>query len=1044
MKPRFLCSILPGSIALLIFAQSAHAATVFWSGGGADANAGTSGNWFDNGFGQFQPNPGDAIIFNNTTGSNFTINMNYGINSFFDSMKSFTGAGAITLTGDRTFLYVFENNNNASLLKATADLSNRTGPDSELFLNALGSGGVEVTNVIMQNGRQLIFNGPNTITVGGIISQTGVGNATTSIIGGATVIYKGANSYSGDTFVNSGKLQFATGGSANNSVIRIGDTSGSVSATVELTPLTGGLTLSSVMGARSGSSGTATIASLNTSGSNTLSNQIYLDKALAITQAAGGTLNITQVKGVDNTTGTDIKGQTLTLTAAAGGTINHSGTIYNSTGNGTLTANGAGTVILSGINTYTGDTFVQNGTLVLRGGADNRLASTAKVSLGIGALGVGTSGILQLGDSAGASNQTLTSLTRIGTTSANGVVGGHTTVSTLTINSNTSFTFDGTIGGAAANQNNLALTKTGTGILTLSGSGSYVGPTLIRNGGIAVVAGNDRIGVTSAVTLGDSTANTSGLLVLGNTGSARSQTVSSLTTVGSGTDNRVVGGHATNSSTLTINNSTTETYAGFLGGAGANQNNLSLNKTGAGTLVLTQANTYAGTTTVNAGSVLRAANNSAFGTSAVTLQATTGFGTTLELANGITINRGLTISNAGDNKTIRLQDGATSGEYSGAITISENLGSEFDLLAFAGGTLTVSGQIGASAGANINKEGAGTVVVSGNNTSFDKSVTINAGVLRAGHSNAFGSTGGITLANTDTALELANGVTISRGLTINQLGDKKTLALQDGATAAEYSGGILIKESTNGNVEVSVGNAGTLTISGAVTSEQAAGLTKTGAGTLILSSASNTYTGNTTISGGKLLITESIGTSTAIVSASGAILATDTAATIGSTLAVNNGAILAVGDAANATTATATVVGATTFNNGSIFSWDINAAGTSYDKLVTTSVLGQASPAGDAIFRIVVADTAFANAFWTTDRTWADIFTTDGSAAIANWATVFGNTVSVVNSSFASITPSAGTFSITGSSLNWIAVPEPSSALAGLLIGAGLLRRRRA
>ena len=36
-----------------------------------------------------------------------------------------------------------------------------------------------------------------------------------------------------------------------------------------------------------------------------------------------------------------------------------------------------------------------------------------------------------------------------------------------------------------------------------------------------------------------------------------------------------------------------------------------------------------------------------------------------------------------------------------------------------------------------------------------------------------------------------------------------------------------------------------------------------------------------------------------------------------------------------------------------------------------------------------------------------------------------------------------GSFAINGSSLTWTAVPEPSSALAGLLVGAGLLRRRR-
>ena len=41
--------------------------------------------------------------------------------------------------------------------------------------------------------------------------------------------------------------------------------------------------------------------------------------------------------------------------------------------------------------------------------------------------------------------------------------------------------------------------------------------------------------------------------------------------------------------------------------------------------------------------------------------------------------------------------------------------------------------------------------------------------------------------------------------------------------------------------------------------------------------------------------------------------------------------------------------------------------------------------------------------------------------------------------------PTAGSFSLTGSTLNYnfTAVPEPTSALAGLLLTAGLLRRRR-
>ena len=214
---------------------------------------------------------------------------------------------------------------------------------------------------------------------------------------------------------------------------------------------------------------------------------------------------------------------------------------------------------------------------------------------------------------------------------------------------------------------------------------------------------------------------------------------------------------------------------------------------------------------------------------------------------------------------------------------------------------------------------------------------------------------------------------------------------------------------------------------------------KQGAGTAILT-GTNSYSGTTGVNAGKLVVNGSIGSSAVTVSG-GAILASGTTGTIGNTVEVKSGAILAAGNAGVA--GTATVTGATTFNDGSIFSWDINAAG-SYDKLVTTSLVGEGSEGltGAAVLRIVASGDLVAQNFWTTTQTWTDIFTTSGSAPIANWANIF-TSVTVVNSSFGSITPVGGHFSASGNTLTWTAVPEPSTALAALLLGAGLLRRRR-
>lgn len=139
---------------------------------------------------------------------------------------------------------------------------------------------------------------------------------------------------------------------------------------------------------------------------------------------------------------------------------------------------GAGELVLSGANTLTGDVSVQQGSLRI-GGGNNRLTTGTTVTLGNGS----TSGKLILGDGT-ARSQTLAGLLTSGTGTANAVVGGDNNASTLTLNISGNNDYNGILGGGLTDENNLALTKSGAGTLTLSGStaNTHTGDTTVNDG----------------------------------------------------------------------------------------------------------------------------------------------------------------------------------------------------------------------------------------------------------------------------------------------------------------------------------------------------------------------------------------------------------------------------------------------------------------------------------------------------------------------------------------------------------------------------------
>jgi uncharacterized repeat protein (TIGR01451 family) len=278
----------------------------------------------------------------------------------------------------------------------------------------------------------------------------------------------------------------------------------------------------------------------------------------AITLGAGG-LADSSAAGTNTISFAVSFAATRTVTVSnAGATLTISGVI---SGAGGLTKSGAGTVVLSAANTYTGVTTINGGAIAIAAdaglGSAPGAASPGKIVFGGGTLRTTATFTL-------AANRGI-ALTGPGTISTDPA---------------TTLTYGGIIAGAGS------LTKTGTGTLLLSGVNSYTGATTVS-------AGTLRLGTTNSI--GSATAVTVAAGATFDHGGF-SDVIGSL--AGAGTVTSVAAGAVT--LTAGGNNSTT-TFSGVIqDGTGT----VALTKTGTGTLILSGANTYSGTTTASAGTLL--------------------------------------------------------------------------------------------------------------------------------------------------------------------------------------------------------------------------------------------------------------------------------------------------------------------------------------------------------------------------------------------------------------------------------------------------------
>jgi autotransporter-associated beta strand protein len=205
-------------------------------------------------------------------------------------------------------------------------------------------------------------------------------------------------------------------------------------------------------------------------------------------------------------------------------------------------------------------------------------------------------------------------------------------------------------------------------------------------------------------------------------------------------------------------------------------------------------------------------------------------------ANNLTVGSGGIVNNFTETETFSNGGGSlvlgasqTWNAASGALSVSAgvNLGANTLTVNGANAT-TLSGVVTGNGG--ISRSGSGTLTLSGNNT-FTGGLSISGGTVTLGNAGALNSTTPNAVSMSGGTLNInGNGVTISdlsgSSGTVNNNGANATLTVNKASGSSAFSG-------------VLANGTGTL------------GLTKSGAGTLVLSGA-NTYSGTTTISAGTL------------------------------------------------------------------------------------------------------------------------------------------------------------------------------------------------
>jgi autotransporter-associated beta strand protein len=548
-------------------------------------------------------------------------------------------SGILTLTGDNTFTGITTisggtliiSGNYASNISKNITFNNNTNITYSGILSGtsnltkLGTGTLSLTNINTYTGTTsisgiLIINNSSAVTCSGVIS--GIGSLTK--MGAGTLTLSGQNTYTGLTTVSAGTLKLGKVDAipSSNTITIAGDTSvldiSGYNITLGTLSVTSGLPAGCVTDTAA-TKGSITASTYNMSNTNNTTISAKLAGTSGLTKSGAGVLTLSAVNTY--TGGTTINGGTImigitnailgnviingstavlniqtynislgTLTVNDGsstgcvigsGIITATGYIVDIANNTTisaklagtsgLTKSGAGVLTLSSVNAYTGGTTINGGTIMIGilaaiYGSVIINGSTAVLNIQTYNIGLGTLTVIN-GSSTGCVIGTT------GTITATGYI--------VDIANNTTI--------SAKLAGNYGLTKSGTGVLTLSAVNTY-------NGGTTINGGTLMIGTANAI-LGNVTVNGTDAVLNIHTYNI---TLGTLTVINSSSAGCVIGtGTITATSNYIISNSTNTSISAILAGTSG------LTKSGVGILTLTSINTYTGNTTVNGGMIIQ-------------------------------------------------------------------------------------------------------------------------------------------------------------------------------------------------------------------------------------------------------------------------------------------------------------------------------------------------------------------------------------------------------------------------------------------------------